>query len=112
MSRVSRVVFVTLIILPSKVEVVIGFTDEYTRMVDLGLQPVTGSLLTDPKYFRVEFKVEVVECLVEKLELESLVDIVVESKTEVCLLVEDIVDLVTKAVLFLTVEVVVVSEVE
>lgn len=111
-SKVACVEFVTVIILPSKVsmvEAVIGLADVYTA--DLGLNPGARPLLTDPKDLRDVSKVVVTEYLVEKLELglgvESLVGIFVESKATVCLLVGDIVDLVTKAVLFLTVKVVV-----
>lgn len=111
-SKVACVVFVTIIILPSTVsmvEAVTGLADEYTA--DLGLNPGARPLLTDPKDLRDVFKVVVAKYLVEKLELgltvESLVGILVESKARVCLLAEDIVDLVSKAVLFLAVKVVV-----
>lgn len=110
--KVACVVFATIIILPSMVsmvETVIGLTDEYTA--DLGLNPGARPLLTDPKDLRDVSKVVIAEYLVDKLELgltvESLVGILIESKATVCLLVGDTVDLVTKAVLFLTVKVVV-----
>lgn len=109
-SKVNCVVFVTIIILPSMlsmVEAVTGLADEYTA--DLGLNP--GARLTDPKVFSDVCKGAVAEYLVEKLELgltdESLVGILVESKATFCLLVGDIVDIVTKVVLFLLVKVVV-----